>query len=159
MINVPLGCNKFSMLQARRSRTRPHTRHEDLRSVPAEYRPRIASIRQRYGSLLFNDMIKDVERCLENHLSLEDRESSRAPTQLSQVREVYDTSPSQWDPGGIIEPHPGSSFEYAATIRIDTWGNQKLSGSLPGSTRARAYKDAEPRGHIITKFTLSIVCS
>ena len=47
MINVPLGCNKFSMLQARHSRTSPQKRHEDLRSVHAEYRPRIAPI--RYG--------------------------------------------------------------------------------------------------------------
>ena len=63
-------------------------------------------------------MFKDVERCLENHFSLEDRESSLVPTQLSQVSEVYGTLPSQCDPGGITQPHPGSPARMQQQSRL-----------------------------------------
>ena len=69
MINVPVGYSKLTILQARQSRTSLQARQVCLRSVHAEYRPKIASIRQRYRSLFPNDMIKGLERCLKNYFS------------------------------------------------------------------------------------------
>ena len=92
MITVPLGCSKFSILQARHLQTNPQARPECLRSVYVEYRQRIAPIRKQYRLLFPRDTSKDLEGDLEIHFIQEDRESSLGPNQSSQFSTVYDTS-------------------------------------------------------------------
>ena len=78
------------------------------------------------------------------------------------VSKKDNTSPSQWDPGGITQAHPESCCAYAATIMIAIWviknyhghyqnvhyrhrlRNSGLHGHGPAGTQI--YMDADPHG-------------